>query len=727
MGEYILSYAHYINNDKLNEEVSWKNWLATFMLLLNMGIVSPKIQASDTQTKIEWVKSLPKNSIELGKFAGILTREKTVSNRDEDDIKDLLIDFNKKNGYNLSIGQVITYLNCDSYSEDDDTYYKWTFSPSMTSEVGTDIYKIQPAKYGNGIALISDYGDFMKKSIEDSLNGVLFSYERLTGVEIAILTVPSLYEADPEEYARTMFNKWGVGKKGNDNGILILASMGDRKWFIKPGYGMEGLLPDALCKRFGENCLSSNFKEGDYDKGFIELVERMKKEFGSIPIQMKKDLDAKYDKIEKEKTKEFFIGLGQFSLLTLAMGLISWLIYSSIKKRRKLRERIDKVKNVLNRLDIEISRGMGPDEIFDDDKVLAMLKESVDKLKTKRIGKEKTLDIVENDILEIIESLNRIKKAEKDIISIKNKCENIGRILNNYENKPTQMQDVAKNILDTLSQITFNKVDVSDESVRRYKNLMNRVLEHYKEYETYANRLETINFQIKEFEDAKQDLVNDLKKSKSYYQKVEELGYKTELNATEDDINNLKIYIDQMGAIFMNDLPMAINLLEEYGEKKVALSGSIHEPIKKYNDIIQAKKYINQNEETYKDLYLKIQRYKSGGYLNRGDLNLADDGIREYEDFKNGTDDVLKISAKLNELINLLEEIVRRCENNEEDERRRKEEEERRARRRREENSHSGSGYGGGFGGGIGGFGGGGGGFGFGGGTCGGGGAGGSW
>jgi len=189
MGEYILSYAHYINNDKLNEEVSWKNWLATFMLLLNMGIVSPKIQASDTQTKIEWVKSLPKNSIELGKFAGILTREKTVSNRDEDDIKDLLIDFNKKNGYNLSIGQVITYLNCDSYSEDDDTYYKWTFSPSMTSEVGTDIYKIQPAKYGNGIALISDYGDFMKKSIEDSLNGVLFSYERLTGVEIAILTV----------------------------------------------------------------------------------------------------------------------------------------------------------------------------------------------------------------------------------------------------------------------------------------------------------------------------------------------------------------------------------------------------------------------------------------------------------------------------------------------------------------------------------------------------------
>ena len=81
----------------------------------------------------------------------------------------------------------------------------------MTSEVGTDIYKIQPAKYGNGIALISDYGDFMKKSIEDSLNGVLFSYERLTGVEIAILTVPSLYEADPEEYARTMFNKVKLG------------------------------------------------------------------------------------------------------------------------------------------------------------------------------------------------------------------------------------------------------------------------------------------------------------------------------------------------------------------------------------------------------------------------------------------------------------------------------------------------------------------------------------
>ena len=64
-----------------------------------------------------------------------------------------------------------------------------------------------------------------------------------------------------------LFDKWKIGKKGKDNGVLVLLAVQERRWRIHTGYGVEGILPDALCSQIGRNHLVPYFKEGRYGEG----------------------------------------------------------------------------------------------------------------------------------------------------------------------------------------------------------------------------------------------------------------------------------------------------------------------------------------------------------------------------------------------------------------------------------------------------------------------------
>jgi uncharacterized protein len=80
-----------------------------------------------------------------------------------------------------------------------------------------------------------------------------------------------------------LFNKWKIGQANKNNGVLILAAIEDRKVFITTGYGIEGALPDALCKRIVTNDIVPNFKQGDYygglDAATSSIISLVKGEF----------------------------------------------------------------------------------------------------------------------------------------------------------------------------------------------------------------------------------------------------------------------------------------------------------------------------------------------------------------------------------------------------------------------------------------------------------------
>ncbi|MCB1146600.1 MAG: TPM domain-containing protein, partial [Leptospiraceae bacterium] len=108
------------------------------------------------------------------------------------------------------------------------------------------------------------------KALQSSVSAL----ESDTGAEIGIVFLQKLPTGiSAKEAATFIFNDQKLGKQGEDNGILILAVMNQRRWEIETGYGMEGVFPDALCRRMGESFLVPKFKENKYADGLLQLVK----------------------------------------------------------------------------------------------------------------------------------------------------------------------------------------------------------------------------------------------------------------------------------------------------------------------------------------------------------------------------------------------------------------------------------------------------------------------
>jgi uncharacterized protein len=78
-----------------------------------------------------------------------------------------------------------------------------------------------------------------------------------------------------DTYAYRLFQEWGIGKKGKDNGLLIIFSMNDRKMRIEVGYGLEPYITDAQSSNIIRNTLTPAFKNGDYYGGIRLSVEQI--------------------------------------------------------------------------------------------------------------------------------------------------------------------------------------------------------------------------------------------------------------------------------------------------------------------------------------------------------------------------------------------------------------------------------------------------------------------
>jgi uncharacterized protein len=122
----------------------------------------------------------------------------------------------------------------------------------------------KPPKY------VVDLAGIIDDATENRLNGYLQELEQKTTAQAVILTIPSLEGESIEDFSITIaHDKWKLGQKGKDNGVLLLISLKDRKYRIEVGYGLEGVLPDSLVGSLGRNLLAPYFKKGDYSTGIF--------------------------------------------------------------------------------------------------------------------------------------------------------------------------------------------------------------------------------------------------------------------------------------------------------------------------------------------------------------------------------------------------------------------------------------------------------------------------
>ncbi len=96
--------------------------------------------------------------------------------------------------------------------------------------------------------------------------------EQRTGAEVAVLTVPTTEGLSPQEYAQAVFDRWKIGRKGRDDGVLFLVAVKDRKLWIATGYGVESVLPDGKVGEIRDRYLVPAFREGRYGEGIFDGV-----------------------------------------------------------------------------------------------------------------------------------------------------------------------------------------------------------------------------------------------------------------------------------------------------------------------------------------------------------------------------------------------------------------------------------------------------------------------
>jgi uncharacterized protein len=177
----------------------------------------------------------------------------------------------------------------------------------------------------NAHAFVSNPDGILKPETVQQLNVMIDSLRSQNGAEIAVAVVSSIGQADYFEFANQLFKEWSIGKKKQDNGLLILFILDQKKVKIETGYGLEGELPDAICSRIRTQVMNPYFKTGNYDAGLIAGVQSIISVIRKEPMQEVKKTPIAWNQI---------VPIAIAAYLILMLVSFVWLS-NSIQKVRK--------------------------------------------------------------------------------------------------------------------------------------------------------------------------------------------------------------------------------------------------------------------------------------------------------------------------------------------------------------------------------------------------------
>ena len=123
--------------------------------------------------------------------------------------------------------------------------------------------------------LVNDYTQTLSASQVQQLERKLVAFDDSTSTQIAVVVMQSTGQYDIADYGTRLAQKWGIGGKEHDNGILLLVALGDRAVTIQTGYGVEGAVPDAIAYRIIENEIKPAFRQGDYFTGINRATDAL--------------------------------------------------------------------------------------------------------------------------------------------------------------------------------------------------------------------------------------------------------------------------------------------------------------------------------------------------------------------------------------------------------------------------------------------------------------------
>jgi uncharacterized protein len=168
--------------------------------------------------------------------------------------------------------------------------------------------------------LVNDFANMLKAEEVNILEQKLVAFNDSTSTQIAIVIVPSLMGYEKSDFAQRLAEKWGIGQKGLNNGVLVLVKPktadSNGEVFIASGYGLEGVIPDITCGEIVDSEILPAFRKGDYFGGLSNAVNTL------MSLARGEFSAAEYGKKAKKSGGDTPIGLIIF-IIIIVIAMIS--------------------------------------------------------------------------------------------------------------------------------------------------------------------------------------------------------------------------------------------------------------------------------------------------------------------------------------------------------------------------------------------------------------------
>jgi len=131
---------------------------------------------------------------------------------------------------------------------------------------------------------VMDLVGILKPEEVSIIENKILNLQKEKGSQIAVLIIPSTGDLPIEDYSIRVAEKWKLGRKGVDDGVLFLIAYNDRKMRIEVGYGLEGAIPDAKAKQILDDFVRPHFKNKNFYKGIDTGVDLLIKLIKNEPL-----------------------------------------------------------------------------------------------------------------------------------------------------------------------------------------------------------------------------------------------------------------------------------------------------------------------------------------------------------------------------------------------------------------------------------------------------------
>ncbi|MDP2909039.1 MAG: TPM domain-containing protein [Nanoarchaeota archaeon] len=308
---------------------------------------------------------------------------------------------------------------------------------------------------------VNDFANVLSQSEEKILESKLRDFEKQTSIEIAVITTPTLDGQEIKDWTFEIASRWGVGKKGKDNGIVICIAPNHRKYYTAVGYGLESEFPDSKIGALQRDIFPPYFRAGDYYGGLKMLVDSIISTLGTKSLAERAEEKARIaeeKRLEKERDEQAFkktlLILGSFVLLGLLI-LTLIIIGIRMKKLTQFREKIKKELEELNsqmavlqgKADkaVEVAKGFPRWAQAESSDTVAKAMSLLDSCGKKLNGLGETYQKL---------SLNDTRSLEPKITAIKSEVEEAEGMLNDAGNLPAKVKKFQEGAYASASELT---------------------------------------------------------------------------------------------------------------------------------------------------------------------------------------------------------------------------------------------------------------------------------